>query len=60
MDVNTAISEMNDCVDRKDYDEAAEFARNIKRWVCMGGFVPAGYSKKSLRAECNKVIDLAG
>lgn len=60
MDVSAAYSEMNDCIDRGDLDEAAEYARNIKRWLCSGGFVPAGWNAREVRAECNNVIDRAG
>lgn len=59
MDISAAIADMLDCVDRSDFVEAAECARNIKRWLYGGGFVPAGWTAKTLRAVCNVVIDKA-
>lgn len=60
MDVNTAWHEMWDCVEKRDLDGAAEIARNIKRWLSNGGFVPDGHSVRELRSECNAIIDKAG
>jgi hypothetical protein len=59
MDVSAAYADMNDYVTLGDYESAAEIARNIKRWVRAGGFVPAGHNTRSIYAECNKVIELA-
>lgn len=59
MDPRATLADMLDYVEMHEYADAAECAVNLKRWICSGGFVPAGYTRNELRAKCNRVIDLA-
>jgi hypothetical protein len=53
MDPEAAFEAMRAAYREKDWEETIEQATNLRQWLAMGGFAPAGYGRINAQTIIN-------